>query len=78
MSDSRPSGFASDLILYTTEEGRDRIEVRLEDETVWLSLAAIAGETGFYALPRMFWSLPMFAFVAEQPDHSYRNCVVPG
>lgn len=33
---------ASDLILYQTEDGRDRIEVRLEDETVWLSQAAMA------------------------------------
>lgn len=33
---------ASDLILYRTEDGRDRIEVRLEDDTVWLSQAAMA------------------------------------
>lgn len=32
----------SDLILYHTEDGRDRVEVRLEDETVWLSQAAMA------------------------------------
>lgn len=32
----------SDLLLYRTEDGCDRIEVRLEDETVWLSQAAIA------------------------------------
>ncbi len=32
----------SDLLLYQTDDGRDRIEVRLEDETVWLSQAAIA------------------------------------
>ena len=28
----------SELILYQTEENRTRIEVRLENETVWLSL----------------------------------------
>ena len=28
----------SDLILYLTEDGRTRLQVRLEDETVWLSL----------------------------------------
>ena len=33
---------ASDLVLYRTEDGRDRIEVHLEDETVWLSQAAMA------------------------------------
>ena len=32
----------SDLILYRTEDGRSRVEVRLEDETVWLSQAAMA------------------------------------
>ena len=33
---------ASDLVLYRTEDGLDRIEVHLEDETVWLSQAAMA------------------------------------
>jgi hypothetical protein len=28
----------SDLILYLTEDGRTRLQVRLEGETVWLSL----------------------------------------
>ncbi len=32
----------SDLLLYRTDDGRDRIEVRLQDETVWLSQAAMA------------------------------------
>ncbi len=27
---------SSEIILYQTEDGRSRIEVRLEDETVWL------------------------------------------
>ena len=32
----------SDLILYQTEDGKTRIEVRLEDETVWLSQQLMA------------------------------------
>ncbi len=32
----------SQLILYQTEDGHQRIEVRLENETVWLSQIAIA------------------------------------
>lgn len=32
----------SDLILYQTEDGKIRIEVRLEDETVWMTQAAMA------------------------------------
>jgi hypothetical protein len=32
----------SELILYQTEDNRTRIEVRLENETVWLSQAQIA------------------------------------
>ncbi len=41
MSDRRPPTADSDLILYSTQDGVDRIEVRLEDETVWLSQAAM-------------------------------------
>jgi hypothetical protein len=33
-----PDPFHSDLILYLTEDGRTRLQVRLEGETVWLSL----------------------------------------
>ncbi len=33
---------ASDLLLYRGEDGRERIEVRLQNETVWLSQAAMA------------------------------------
>lgn len=33
---------ASELILYQTEDGRTRIEVRLENETVWLTQAQMA------------------------------------
>ena len=33
----------SELILYQTEDNRTRIEVRLENETVWLSLNQLAG-----------------------------------
>jgi len=32
----------SDLILYRTEDGQTRIEVRLADETVWMTQAAMA------------------------------------
>ncbi len=32
----------SELILYQTEDNRTRIEVRLENETVWLSQAQIS------------------------------------
>ena len=31
----------SEIILYQTEDGTSKIEVRLEDETVWLSQAQI-------------------------------------
>lgn len=37
---TRSSG--SDLLLYQTEGGRTRLEVRLEGETVWLSLGQMA------------------------------------
>jgi hypothetical protein len=30
------------ILLYQTDDGRQRIEVRLEDETVWLSQKAMA------------------------------------
>jgi len=36
-----PSG--GDLILYQTEDGRTRLQVRLEAETVWLTQAQLAG-----------------------------------
>jgi hypothetical protein len=32
----------SQLLLYRTEDGRARVEVRLQDETVWMTQAAIA------------------------------------
>src|ERR1039457_5016779 len=32
----------SDLILYQTEDGRTRLQVRLEGETVWLSINQMA------------------------------------
>ena len=40
MTDHLPS--SGDLILYRTEDGKTRIEVRLADETVWMSQAAMA------------------------------------
>jgi hypothetical protein len=38
----KPENPDSDLILYQTEDGRTRIEVRLQDETVWLSQKLMA------------------------------------
>ncbi len=32
----------SQLLLYRTEDGRTRIEVRLQNETVWMTQAAMA------------------------------------
>ncbi len=32
----------SEIILYQTEDGRTRVECRLEDETLWLTQAQIA------------------------------------
>ena len=32
----------SDILIYQTEDGRTRIDVRLEDETVWLTQAGMA------------------------------------
>ena len=32
----------SEILLYTTQDGNQRIEVRLENETVWLSQIALA------------------------------------
>ena len=32
----------SEIIIYQTEDGRTRIEVRMENETVWLSQAQMA------------------------------------
>ena len=34
--------FQSQLLLYRTEDGRTRIEVRLQDETVWMTQATMA------------------------------------
>lgn len=40
MSDGRVS--QSEIILYQTEDGRTRVQCRLEDETIWLTQAQIA------------------------------------
>ena len=37
--DKKPTG--SEILLYSTEDGKSKIEVRLEDETVWLSQAQL-------------------------------------
>jgi len=36
------SGTSSQILLYKTEDGHSRIEVRLENETVWLSQGLMA------------------------------------
>ncbi|MBN2398219.1 MAG: virulence RhuM family protein [Deltaproteobacteria bacterium] len=40
-SDNGPE-IRSEIVLYQTEDGQSRIQVRLEDETVWLTQAAMA------------------------------------
>jgi len=37
MKKKKEQATISELILYQTEDGQTKIEVRLEDETVWLS-----------------------------------------
>jgi len=41
MKDNLPEK-RSEILIYQTEDGRTRIEVRLEDETVWLSQAQLS------------------------------------
>lgn len=38
----RMSPVQSRLLLYRTEDGRTRVEVRLQDETVWMTQATMA------------------------------------
>lgn len=42
MSDKLPAKPDSDILLYQTEDGQTRVEVRLQDETVWLSQKLMA------------------------------------
>jgi hypothetical protein len=42
MSDNLPAAPGGEFILYQTEDGRTRVEVRFEDETVWLSQKLMA------------------------------------
>ncbi len=37
-----PATPGGEIILYQTEDGQSHIEVRLEDESVWLTQAALA------------------------------------
>lgn len=39
---NEPASQNSEIILYQTEDGHTRIEVKLKDETVWLSLNQMA------------------------------------
>jgi hypothetical protein len=38
----RPSESSSMILFYQTEDGKSRIEVKLEDGTVWLTQAMIS------------------------------------
>ncbi|RJP25731.1 MAG: hydroxyacid dehydrogenase [Candidatus Omnitrophota bacterium] len=42
MSDLSPKESNTEIILYQTEDGKTKVQVRLEDETVWLTQAAVA------------------------------------
>ena len=42
MTDLPAASPNSELLIYQTEDGRTRIQVRLEDETVWLTQADMA------------------------------------
>jgi len=42
MCESKKDIASSDLILYQTEDGQTKIEVHLQDETVWLSQKLMA------------------------------------
>ena len=42
MSENMPAKLESDILLYQTEDGQTRVQVRLENETVWLSLSQMA------------------------------------
>ena len=39
---SAPASGKGEMILYQTEDGKTRIEVKLQDETVWLTLSQMA------------------------------------
>ena len=41
-SPNLPAPAGGDFLLYRTEDGRTRIEVRFQGETVWLSLNQLA------------------------------------
>ena len=44
--------FTGQIILYETEDGRDRIECHLVDETIWLSQALLGEHVGVSLLAR--------------------------
>ena len=54
----------SELILYQTEDGRTRLEVRLQEETVWLTQGQMAelfpkaGWSYIFCLPTRPISIP--------------------
>ena len=40
--DNKPLENNNDIIIYTTDDGQVKIEVRLEDENVWLTQSSMA------------------------------------
>ncbi len=42
MSDNNSSIMKTDLLFYQTEDGKTRVEVKLHEETVWMTQAGIA------------------------------------
>jgi len=42
MTENTPEAPNTEIILYQTEDGQSRVQVRLEDETVWLTQAGMA------------------------------------
>jgi len=42
VSENLPARPNSDILFYQTEDGQTRVEVRLQDETVWLSQKLMA------------------------------------
>ena len=42
MSDKNPMPYRGEFLLYTTDDGQTQLQVRLQKETVWLSLNQMA------------------------------------
>ena len=48
----------SEIIIYQTEDGLTKIDVTMQDETVWLSLIQLSRNT---------WQLVLMTFSGDQP-----------